>query len=172
MRALPKDGFGVGVRRWPIEESLPTPQFPALSCQVAAPCSQTSDVVLMEAHISPFSCVAPVMQEVVLANTVQQLQKMEVLSVRKPGLGRYLLPNPVAGQAWPASAETSNLVRMRSQSLGQSAPSLTASLFSFFHLFSKRADFVGLLCAVEQTSTRTAPAFLASGLIPGIPLEL
>ncbi|XP_029400021.1 microtubule-associated serine/threonine-protein kinase 4 isoform X6 [Mus pahari] len=42
--------------------------------------------------------------------------------------GRYLLPNPVSGQAWPASAETSNLVRMRSQALGQSAPSLTASL--------------------------------------------
>ncbi|XP_051028264.1 microtubule-associated serine/threonine-protein kinase 4 isoform X2 [Acomys russatus] len=42
--------------------------------------------------------------------------------------GRYLLPNPVAGQAWPASADTSNLVRMRSQALGQSAPSLTASL--------------------------------------------
>nr|XP_045751783.1 microtubule-associated serine/threonine-protein kinase 4 isoform X4 [Mirounga angustirostris] len=42
--------------------------------------------------------------------------------------GRYLLPNPVAGQAWPASTETSNLVRMRSQALGQSAPSLTASL--------------------------------------------
>ncbi|XP_064232090.1 microtubule-associated serine/threonine-protein kinase 4 isoform X3 [Aotus nancymaae] len=42
--------------------------------------------------------------------------------------GRYLLPNPVTGQAWPASAETSNLVRMRSQALGQSAPSLTASL--------------------------------------------
>ncbi|XP_017708346.1 PREDICTED: microtubule-associated serine/threonine-protein kinase 4 isoform X10 [Rhinopithecus bieti] len=42
--------------------------------------------------------------------------------------GRYLLPNPVAGQACQASAETSNLVRMRSQALGQSAPSLTASL--------------------------------------------
>ncbi|XP_004465643.2 microtubule-associated serine/threonine-protein kinase 4 isoform X2 [Dasypus novemcinctus] len=42
--------------------------------------------------------------------------------------GRYLLPNPVAGQAWPSSAETSNLLRMRSQALGQSAPSLTASL--------------------------------------------
>ncbi|KAM8814254.1 microtubule-associated serine/threonine-protein kinase 4 isoform 2-T2 [Rhynchonycteris naso] len=42
--------------------------------------------------------------------------------------GRYLLPNPMAGQAWSPSAETSNLVRMRSQALGQSAPSLTASL--------------------------------------------
>ncbi|XP_016043822.1 microtubule-associated serine/threonine-protein kinase 4 isoform X3 [Erinaceus europaeus] len=42
--------------------------------------------------------------------------------------GRYLLPNPVAGHPWSASAETSNLVRMRSQALGQSAPSLTASL--------------------------------------------
>lgn len=44
--------------------------------------------------------------------------------------GRYLLPNPAAGQAWATSAETSNLVRMRSQALGQSAPSLTASLVS------------------------------------------
>ncbi|KAM5260409.1 microtubule-associated serine/threonine-protein kinase 4 isoform 6-T6 [Hipposideros larvatus] len=42
--------------------------------------------------------------------------------------GRYLLPNPVEGQAWSVSADTSNLVRMRSQALGQSAPSLTASL--------------------------------------------
>ncbi|XP_066232356.1 microtubule-associated serine/threonine-protein kinase 4 isoform X2 [Saccopteryx leptura] len=42
--------------------------------------------------------------------------------------GRYLLPNPMTGQAWSASTETSNLVRMRSQALGQSAPSLTASL--------------------------------------------
>ncbi|KAM4050705.1 microtubule-associated serine/threonine-protein kinase 4 isoform 3-T3 [Anomaloglossus baeobatrachus] len=42
--------------------------------------------------------------------------------------GRYLLPAGAAQQSWQASAETSNLVRMRSQALGQSAPSLTASL--------------------------------------------
>ncbi|XP_030421880.1 microtubule-associated serine/threonine-protein kinase 4 isoform X7 [Gopherus evgoodei] len=41
--------------------------------------------------------------------------------------GRYLLPNTIAQQSWQP-AETSNLVRMRSQALGQSAPSLTASL--------------------------------------------
>ncbi|XP_040277297.1 microtubule-associated serine/threonine-protein kinase 4-like [Bufo bufo] len=42
--------------------------------------------------------------------------------------GRYLLPAVTAQQSWQVSAETSNLVRMRSQALGQSAPSLTASL--------------------------------------------
>ncbi|XP_056397533.1 microtubule-associated serine/threonine-protein kinase 4 isoform X4 [Hyla sarda] len=42
--------------------------------------------------------------------------------------GRYLLPAATAQQNWQASTETSNLVRMRSQALGQSAPSLTASL--------------------------------------------
>ncbi|EPQ02570.1 Microtubule-associated serine/threonine-protein kinase 4 [Myotis brandtii] len=56
--------------------------------------------------------------------------------------GRYLLPNPTAGQTWSASAETSNLVRMRSQALGQSAPSLTASLvLRFYEVYS---DFVAL----------------------------
>ncbi|XP_078009290.1 microtubule-associated serine/threonine-protein kinase 4 isoform X2 [Phascolarctos cinereus] len=42
--------------------------------------------------------------------------------------GRYLLPNTIAEQSWLAAAETSNLIRMRSQALGQSAPSLTASM--------------------------------------------
>ncbi|KAM6109286.1 microtubule-associated serine/threonine-protein kinase 4 [Phoenicopterus ruber ruber] len=41
--------------------------------------------------------------------------------------GKYLLPN-ATGQQLCQHAETSNLVRMRYQALGQSAPSLTASL--------------------------------------------
>ncbi|XP_054842674.1 microtubule-associated serine/threonine-protein kinase 4-like [Eublepharis macularius] len=41
--------------------------------------------------------------------------------------GRYLLPNAVTQPSWQ-TGETSNLVRMHSQALGQSAPSLTASL--------------------------------------------
>ena len=55
--------------------------------------------------------------------------------------GRYLLPNPAAGQAWATSAETSNLVRMRSQALGQSAPSLTASLVSVVGLCLRSVSF-------------------------------
>ncbi|KAL7838263.1 hypothetical protein AOLI_G00266670 [Acnodon oligacanthus] len=45
--------------------------------------------------------------------------------------GKYLLPYVSTQQSWPATgSESSNLVRMRSQSLGKSAPSLTASLIS------------------------------------------
>ncbi|XP_075303213.1 microtubule-associated serine/threonine-protein kinase 4 isoform X2 [Opisthocomus hoazin] len=40
--------------------------------------------------------------------------------------GKYLLPNTTGQQLWQPT-ETSNLVRMRHQALGQSAPSLTAS---------------------------------------------
>lgn len=69
--------------------------------------------------------------------------------------GRYLLPNPVAGQVWPASAETSNLVRMRSQALGQSAPSLTASLVSVLRVFR---------VALAIVSLRSVPLLQANGL--------
>ncbi|XP_077062432.1 microtubule-associated serine/threonine-protein kinase 2 isoform X6 [Siphateles boraxobius] len=43
--------------------------------------------------------------------------------------GKYLLPYASTQQAWSTTgSETTNLVRMRSQTLGKSAPSLTASL--------------------------------------------
>ncbi|CAJ0966654.1 unnamed protein product [Ranitomeya imitator] len=57
--------------------------------------------------------------------------------------GRYLLPAGAAQQSWQASTETSNLVRMRSQALGQSAPSLTASLIYYYDCNGKISGDVG-----------------------------
>lgn len=71
--------------------------------------------------------------------------------------GRYLLPNPVAGQAWPASAETSNLVRMRSQALGQSAPSLTASLKELS--LPRRGSFSGFTASPRHDDFHGGPDF-------------
>ncbi|GCB73963.1 hypothetical protein scyTo_0003046 [Scyliorhinus torazame] len=42
--------------------------------------------------------------------------------------GKYLLPLASTTLSWQQAMETTNLVRMHSQTLGQSAPSLTASL--------------------------------------------
>uniref|UniRef100_A0A672V7S9 non-specific serine/threonine protein kinase n=1 Tax=Strigops habroptila TaxID=2489341 RepID=A0A672V7S9_STRHB len=58
----------------------------------------------------------------------------------------YLLPNATGQQLWQP-AETSNLVRMRYQALGQSAPSLTANLVSNFFQSSectKRIYFISV----------------------------
>lgn len=60
--------------------------------------------------------------------------------------GRYLLPNAVTQHSWQ-TGETSNLVRMRTQALGQSAPSLTASLVSYIskYLYSKKKINVNII---------------------------
>lgn len=55
--------------------------------------------------------------------------------------GKYLLPNATGQQLWQP-VETTNLVRMRYQTFGQSAPSLTASLvsnfFSMLEMYQKK----------------------------------
>uniref|UniRef100_A0A8C2T6A0 non-specific serine/threonine protein kinase n=1 Tax=Coturnix japonica TaxID=93934 RepID=A0A8C2T6A0_COTJA len=71
--------------------------------------------------------------------------------------GKYLLPNGNGQQLWQP-AETSNLVRMRCQALGQSAPSLTVS--------SKELSLPrrGSLC---RTSNRKS--LMSSGQSPALP---
>lgn len=61
--------------------------------------------------------------------------------------GKYLLPSATGQQLWQP-VETTNLVRMRYQTLGQSAPSLTASLVSNFfwvlEMYQKNCIFVSI----------------------------
>ncbi|XP_057163004.1 microtubule-associated serine/threonine-protein kinase 4 isoform X3 [Ursus arctos] len=84
--------------------------------------------------------------------------------------GRYLLPNPVAGQAWPASAETSNLVRMRNQALGQSAPLLTASLKELS--LPRRGSLIDSQkwnCLVKRCRTSNRKSLIGNGQSPALP---
>nr|XP_055056949.1 microtubule-associated serine/threonine-protein kinase 4 isoform X4 [Misgurnus anguillicaudatus] len=75
-----------------------------------------------------------VSQGINLALKFQRQQSEDGRQLRRGSLGgaltgKYLLPYVSAQQSWSATgSETTNLVRMRSQTLGKSAPSLTASL--------------------------------------------
>ncbi|XP_072714838.1 microtubule-associated serine/threonine-protein kinase 4 isoform X2 [Ciconia boyciana] len=71
--------------------------------------------------------------------------------------GKYLLPNATGQQLWQP-AETSNLVRMRYQAHGQSAPSLTASLKELS--LPRRGSFC-------RTSNRKS--LMGSGQSPALP---
>ncbi|XP_010843854.1 PREDICTED: microtubule-associated serine/threonine-protein kinase 4 isoform X3 [Bison bison bison] len=84
--------------------------------------------------------------------------------------GRYLLPNPAAGQAWATSAETSNLMRMRSQALGQSAPSLTASLKELS--LPRRGSLIDSQkwnCLVKRCRTSNRKSLIGNGPSPALP---
>ncbi|CAK6444278.1 unnamed protein product [Pipistrellus nathusii] len=84
--------------------------------------------------------------------------------------GRYLLPNPTAGQTWSASAETSNLVRMRSQALGQSAPSLTASLKELS--LPRRGSLIDSQkwnCLVKRCRTSNRKSLIGNGQSTALP---
>ncbi|KAM9103199.1 microtubule-associated serine/threonine-protein kinase 4 isoform 2-T2 [Megaptera novaeangliae] len=84
--------------------------------------------------------------------------------------GRYLLPNPVAGQAWATSAETSNLVRMRSQVLGQSAPLLTASPKELS--LPRRGSLIDSQkwnCLVKRCRTSNRKSLIGNGQPPALP---
>ncbi|XP_066232348.1 microtubule-associated serine/threonine-protein kinase 4 isoform X1 [Saccopteryx leptura] len=84
--------------------------------------------------------------------------------------GRYLLPNPMTGQAWSASTETSNLVRMRSQALGQSAPSLTASLKELS--LPRRGSLIDSQkwnCLVKRCRTSNRKSLIGNGQSSALP---
>uniref|UniRef100_A0A8C8SJ95 non-specific serine/threonine protein kinase n=1 Tax=Pelusios castaneus TaxID=367368 RepID=A0A8C8SJ95_9SAUR len=72
--------------------------------------------------------------------------------------GKQLLPlfssvhSGVGQSAWQPAGETSNLVRMRNQSLGQSAPSLTAGLVSLRVYFLCRTSNRKSLIVTSSTS--------------------
>ncbi|XP_076973479.1 microtubule-associated serine/threonine-protein kinase 4 isoform X4 [Tamandua tetradactyla] len=84
--------------------------------------------------------------------------------------GRYLLPNPKAGPAWPNAAETSSLLRMRSQALGQSAPSLTASPKELS--LPRRGSLIDSQkwnCLVKRCRTSNRKSLVGNGQPPALP---
>ncbi|XP_034156733.2 microtubule-associated serine/threonine-protein kinase 4 isoform X5 [Pangasianodon hypophthalmus] len=92
--------------------------------------------------------------------------------------GKYLLPYMSAQQAWPASGtESSNLVRMRSQSLGKSAPSLTASLKelslprrgSFVVTRVERSELQKHQSSTKPCRTGNRKSLIGSGQSSGLP---
>ncbi|KAM9367724.1 microtubule-associated serine/threonine-protein kinase 4 [Phaethornis superciliosus] len=77
--------------------------------------------------ISPEVCFAPGKPSKLKRQLSEDGRQLRRGSLGGALTGKYLLPNATGQQLWQP-AETSNLVRMRYQALGQSAPSLTVNL--------------------------------------------